>query len=162
MSLSALQFYFFSLMHLKFSVTGVWSLRTEQFSFAILLIRLICKRAFSGENWKDQTEQPLFWATDEYHMKLKSGFHPNDCHLVHESLKAEPSVHALDGEALTKMIFSLYGLLHSETSYDVTDCSFFAVFTCFQWGFWCGGRFFTGVGLYFSSEEKKLKMERMS
>ena len=38
-------------------------------------------------------------------MKLKSGFQPNDCHLVHESLKAEPSVHDLDGVALTKMIF---------------------------------------------------------
>ena len=58
----------------------------------MLLIRLICKRAFSGENWKDKTEQPLFWATDEYH-------------LVHESLKAEPGVHDLDGVALTKIIF---------------------------------------------------------
>ena len=38
-------------------------------------------------------------------MKLKSGFQPNDHHLVHESLKAEPSVHDLDGVALTKMIF---------------------------------------------------------
>ena len=107
MSLSALQFYFFfSLLHLqKFSVTGIWSPRSDQFSFAVVLIGLICKCAFSGENWKDETEEPLIWASEQYDMKLKSGFQPNDCHLVHESLMAEPGFHDLDGVALTKMIF---------------------------------------------------------
>ena len=108
MSLSALQFYlffFFYLFHLqKFPVTGVWSPRSDQFSFAVVLIGLICKFAFSGENWKDETEPPI-WASEQYNMKLKSGFQPNDCHLVHESLKAEPGFHDLDGVALTKMIF---------------------------------------------------------
>ena len=95
-------------------------------------------------------------------MKLKSGFQPNDCHLVHESLKAEPGFHDLDGAA-DKDDISLYELFFSETSYDVADCSVVAGFTCFQWRFWCGGRSFTGVGLvYLSREEKRLKMERMS
>ncbi|KAL4627200.1 hypothetical protein ACB092_05G151100 [Castanea dentata] len=92
-------------LDIYFNGLGVWSLRWDQFSYAIVLIGLIGKRAFSGENWKDETEQPLIWALDQYHMKLKSGFQSNDCHLVHESLKAEPGVHDLDGVALTKMIF---------------------------------------------------------
>ena len=96
-------------MHLqKFSVTGVWSLRSDQFSFAVVLIGLICKCAFSGENWKDETE-PLIWASEQYDMKLKSGFQPNDCHLVHESLKVEPGFHDLDGAA-DKDDISLYEL----------------------------------------------------
>ncbi|XP_050287439.1 probable serine/threonine-protein kinase PBL1 isoform X1 [Quercus robur] len=87
-----------------FNGLGVWSPRSDQFSFAVVLIGLICKFAFSGENWKDETEPPI-WASEQYNMKLKSGFQPNDCHLVHESLKAEPGFHDLDGVALTKMIF---------------------------------------------------------
>ena len=72
--IAVLPFFFIALK--KFSVTGVWSLRSDQFSFAIVLIGLICKRAFSGENWKDNTEHPLLWATEQYRTKLKSGFQP--------------------------------------------------------------------------------------
>ncbi|KAK7835432.1 lrr receptor-like serine/threonine-protein kinase efr [Quercus suber] len=83
----------------------VWWLRLEQFSFAIVLIGLICKRSFGEENWKDEAVQPLLWATEQYHMKLKSGFQPNDCQLIHEILKAEPGFHDLDGVEMTKMIY---------------------------------------------------------
>ena len=125
MSLLALQFYLFSLLHVqKFSVTGVWSLRSDQFSFATVLTGLICKRAFSGENWKDNTEHPLLWAEPEGRTWCSwSWWSSND-----------------------KDDISLYGLLHSETSYNVADCSVVAGFTCFQWGFWCGGRFFYRSG----------------
>ena len=148
MSLLALQFYLFSLLHSKkFSVTGVWSLRSDQFSFAIVLIGLIGKRAFSGENWKDNTEHPLLWATEQYRTKLKSGFQPK--WLSTRSWEPEGRTWCSWSwwSSNDKDDISLYGLLHSETSYNVADCSVVAGFTCFQWGLWCGGRLFTGVGL---------------
>nr|XP_023873608.1 probable serine/threonine-protein kinase PBL16 [Quercus suber] len=119
-------FWYLPYLDIYFNGSGFWSPRSDQFSFAIVLIGLISKRAFSGENWKDETEQPLIWASDQYDMKLKSGFQPNDCHLVHESLKAEPGFHDLDGVALTKMIF------HCMNFYSVKRPTMSQIVQCLQ------------------------------
>ena len=66
---------------------------------------------------------------------------------------------------MTKMIFHCmeYGLLHSETSYNVTDCSVFARFTCFQWDFGVVEDFLQEWDSNtFAVKKKKLKLERMS
>ncbi|XP_075665667.1 putative serine/threonine-protein kinase PBL21, partial [Castanea sativa] len=86
----------------SFFKTGKWGPRADQFSFAIVLIELICKHAFGGEKWKYDDELPELWAWVKY---KHSGFQPVDCPLVHESLKREPGFHALDGVAITKLIF---------------------------------------------------------
>lgn len=108
MSLLAFQLYFppsfnFTIVLTKKKfVTGKWGPRADQFSFAIVLIELICKHAFGGEKWKYDDELPELWAWGIY---KHSGFQPVDCPLVHESLKREPGFHALDGVAITKLIF---------------------------------------------------------
>ncbi|KAK7848066.1 hypothetical protein CFP56_005573 [Quercus suber] len=86
----------------SFFKTGDWGPRADQFSFAIVLIELICKHAFGGEKWKYDDQLPELWALSKYKY---SGFQPVDCPLVHESLKREPGFHAPDGVAITKLIF---------------------------------------------------------
>ena len=83
-------------------VTGDWGPTSDQFSFAIVLLELICKHAFGGEKWKYDDHLPELWAWKKYKY---SGFQPVDCPLVHESLKREPGFHAFDGVAITKLIF---------------------------------------------------------
>ncbi|XP_075663893.1 putative serine/threonine-protein kinase PBL21 [Castanea sativa] len=86
----------------SFFKTGDWGPRADQFSFAIVLLELICKHAFGGEKWKYDDELPELWAWTKY---KHSGFQPVDCPLVHESLKREPGFHVFDGVAITKLIF---------------------------------------------------------
>nr|POE66589.1 hypothetical protein CFP56_32798 [Quercus suber] len=83
----------------------VYDLKSKDSLLNLIDKGLICKRSFGEENWKDEAVQPLLWATEQYHMKLKSGFQPNDCQLIHEILKAEPGFHDLDGVEMTKMIY---------------------------------------------------------
>ncbi|XP_030968752.1 probable serine/threonine-protein kinase PBL21 isoform X1 [Quercus lobata] len=86
----------------SFFKTGDWGPTSDQFSFAIVLLELICKHAFGGEKWKYDDQLPELWAWKKYKY---SGFQPVDCPLVHESLKREPGFHAFDGVAITKLIF---------------------------------------------------------
>lgn len=92
MILLALQFYFLSTNVLKKnSETGICDQKADGFSFAIILLGLICKQAFDEEKCEDKSKRiPHVWASREYELKLNSGFQPIDCPLVHESLKGEP------------------------------------------------------------------------
>lgn len=88
----------------NFLMTGEWSIKSDEYSFAILLLGLISKRAFDGEKWRPKIElNPVQWALIQYKLKLNSGFQLFDCPLVHESLKGEPGFRALDGVAITKL-----------------------------------------------------------
>ncbi|XP_030968858.1 probable serine/threonine-protein kinase PBL21 isoform X2 [Quercus lobata] len=75
----------------SFFKTGDWGPTSDQFSFAIVLLELICKHAFGGEKWKYDDQLPELWAWKKYKY---SGFQPVDCPLVHKSLKREPGFHA--------------------------------------------------------------------
>nr|POE82548.1 hypothetical protein CFP56_74798 [Quercus suber] len=125
----------------------VYDLKSKDSLLNLIDKGLICKRSFGEENWKDETVQPLLWATEQYHMKLKSGFQPNDCQLIHEILKAEPGFHDLDGVEMTKMIYHRMDYLITKRPMMSQIVQWLHGLHVFNGDFVIVEGFFTGVGL---------------